>query len=112
MKKATVRLVTSAVAVLAITTTQLDVRAFAQEPRKDAKISVKIPMTLTPSVAKPAIRWSDRPSGPATPQDKGGSKKKWLLIAIAGGGGAVAAFLLMRKDTPVITVGTPTIGQQ
>jgi hypothetical protein len=114
MTRTALRLVTGAVAMLGIMAAQLDVRAFAQEPRKDetpVKFSVKIPKTVDLPIVKPAIRWSER-SGPATPQDKGSGKKKWILIAAAGAGGAVAVFLLThKKETPVITVGPPTIGQ-
>jgi hypothetical protein len=130
MKKATSRLVISAAVMLGITTTQLDVRALAQEPRKDdaavtaappqreatpLKLSVKIPATLNP-IVRPAIRWSDPQSAPATPQAKGGSKKKWILLSVAVAGGVGAALIMTQQKetpttpTPSITVGPPTIG--
>ena len=101
MKKATWRVVISAVAMLGIATTQLDVRAFAQQVRKEGAVATPVKIS--------AIRWSDR-SAPAAPR-RDGSKKKWIFIAVAAGGGAAAAYFLLKKDpVPVITVGPPTIG--
>ena len=103
MKQATWRLVISAVAMLAITATQLDVRAFAQVLRKDGAVATPVKI--------PAIRWSES-TAPAAPR-RDGSKKKWILLAAIGAGGATAAyFALHKKETPSITVGPPTIGFQ
>ena len=74
------------------------------------KVSVKMPVTFTRPVAKPAIRWSDQSNGTTASQEKNGSKKKWIWIAAAAGGGAAAFFLLKKDPVPVITVGPPTVG--
>jgi hypothetical protein len=115
MSKATLRLVTSAVAMVCIATTQFEMSVFAQAPVKKSpavSLSTKIRTAFDAPASKPAIRWTDRANGPATPAEKS-SKKKWILLAIAGGGGAAVAFMVMnKKETPTITVGTPTIGNQ
>jgi len=116
------RLAASVILVVSLSVTQLQLTALARNPDDGVRTApenapagwaLKAP-TVVPPLRAPASAavWTKQA---AAPQDQTPKKKRGVLkwILIGAGAGTAAAIIATRSHTPtpVITVGTPVVGQ-
>ena len=118
------RLAASVILVVSLSVSQLELTALARNADDGVRTTpenapvvgaLKVP-TVVPPPRAPASTTAAWPKQAAAPQDQLPKKKhgvlKWILIG--AGAGTAAAIIATRSShnpTPVITVGTPVVGQ-
>jgi len=118
------RLAASVILVVSLSVSQLELTALARNPddgvstapeKASAGWALKIP-TVAPPLRAQASTTAVWTKQAAAPQDQTPKKKRGVLkwILIGAGAGTAAAIIATRSShnpTPVITVGTPVVGQ-
>src|SRR5262245_52448821 len=119
------RLAASVILVVSLSVSQLELTALARNPDDGVRTApenapaggvLKVPTVVPPSRAPASTTAVWTKQAAAAPQDQTPKKKRGVLkwILIGAGAGTAAAIIAKRSShnpTPVITVGTPVVGQ-